>query len=432
MFSGARAALVAGLVLLGCDGPAPPPAAVTNASEPAVATRSVLRGPDPVRPLRVILGGDLLPHRPSLVAPASIGTALAPLSALFAQADAVVANYEAATGEVDHRTDRLAYAAPPGWLGALAKAGVGVVTVANNHACDLGEPGLRATLDEATASKVQVLGGDARDPWEPRIIAEEGGHKICAVAWTSISNKKGSCARGGRLAVAPLTSAGKQKVTDALARARAECDATVAIFHAGTEYLPQTSLVMDHAAHAAEAGADAVVIHHPHVASPVVVLKTRDGRDVPLFASVGNLVTNQGESWSAPMFPVLPENRRLVCVNGWTRLGVLADLTFSFGETGPHLDWGTHLVWTDNEHATNRSAATPKIAARLLDPAADHAIVEALSQDARGPRALFSDPCWLEHGGGRDPRCSTSAGMQGNAPPPVGAARRLARRRLSP
>jgi Bacterial capsule synthesis protein PGA_cap len=373
------------------------------------------RPPPLDRPLRVIVGGDLLPHRPSLVTPSAIHAALAPLAPLFAKADAVVANYEAATGDLDPKVARLEYAAPHGWLEELPKAGLQAVTVANNHACDLGEPGLDATLDAASKSGLVALGADATDPWAPRTIVEEGGKRICAVAWTTISNSDGVCSRSRRLAVAPLTGAGKQRIDRALAKARAQCDATIAILHGGEEYAPQTTMVMDQASHAAEAGADAVIIHHPHIPSPVVVHPTRDGRNVPLFASVGNLVTNQGESWKPPMFPVLPENRRLVCVNGWTRLGVLADLSFAFDAKETRLDWGLHLVWIDNEHAVDRAIATPKIAARLLDPEKDRAIIDKLSEDTRGPRALFSDPCWIEHGS-TSPRCTTPAGAQAGRP----------------
>ena len=363
------------------------------------------------RPLRVIVGGDLLPHRPSLIAPAAIHAALAPLAPLFAKADAVIANYEAATGDVDPKAFRLAYAAPRGWLEELPKAGLRAVTVANNHACDLGEAGLDATLDAASKSGLLALGADLGDPWAPRIIVEQNGKRICAVAWTTLSNSDGACSRSRHLAVASLSVSGKQRIDRALAKARVECDVTIAIFHGGDEYAPQTTLVMDQASHAAEAGADAVIIHHPHIASPVVVYATKDGRQVPLFASVGNLVTNQGESWKPPMFPVLTENRHLVCVNGWTRLGVLADLSFTFGEKGARLDWGMHLLWIDNEHAEDHAVVVPRIAARLLDPEKDRAIVDKLEEDARGPVALLSDPCWMEHAS-ESPRCTTPAGTQ--------------------
>ena len=391
----------------------------------------------------MIVGGDVLPHRPSLIAPAAIHAALAPLGPLFGKADAVIANYEAATGEVDPKAFRLAYAAPAGWLEELPKAGLHAVTVANNHACDLGDPGLEATLDAASRSGLVPLGADASDPWAPRAIVEQNGKRICAVAWTTLSNSEGGCSRSRHLAVAPLSPVGKQRIDRAMAKARSYCDATIAIFHGGQEYAPQTTLVMDQAAHAAEAGADAVIIHHPHVASPVIVHATKDGRQVPLFASVGNLVTNQGESWKPPMFPVLTENRHLVCVNGWTRLGVLADLAFRFDDAPSpdrskhaRLDWGVHLVWIDNEHAEDRDVVTPKIAARLLEPAHDGAIIEALSKDKRGPLALFTDPCWLERDANaatlpRDPRCSSTTAAIAAIPASGATASRAAKHATS-
>lgn len=384
----------------------------------------------PARPLRVLVGGDLLPHRPSLVEPASIRAALAPLAPVFAQADVVVANYEAATGDVDDKAFRMAYAAPRGWLEELPRAGIRALTVANNHACDLGIEGVEATLAAAANSGAIAIGGDAHDPWTPRTIVEQGGKRICAVGWTTLMNAETGCSRTIRLATAPLDRTGRQKIDFALARAKSSCDATIAIIHGGQEYVEQTRQVMEQARHAADAGADAVIVHHPHVASPVVVHATRDGRNVPVFASVGNLVSNQGESWKPSMFPVLRENRRLVCVNGWTRLGVLADLAFEFQKDAIRLDWGFHLTWTENEHANDRTVAVPKIETRLLDPERDAEIVARLSEDERGPVDLFDDPCWTERpvltvdDAARDPRCVTSIRRTPPGSPPTVVANR--------
>lgn len=351
--------------------------------------------PPPRHALRVLVGGDLIPHRPSLVEPSAALAALAPLEDLFRGADAVVANYETATGALTKKAFRLAYAAPPAWLAALPSAGVTAVTVANNHACDLGTDGLAATLATGEASGLALIGADASgDAWAPRVLVELGSKRVCAVAWTTLVNAEGGCAKSPHLAVATSNAAGQKRIAAALVRARHTCDATVAVIHGGVEYVPQTPVMMSMARSAAELGADAVVIHHPHVASPVVVHRSKDGRQVPIFASVGNLVSNQGESWKPTMQAALAENRRMVCVNGWTRLGVLADLSFDF-RGSPRLDWGFHLLWTDNEHAENR-ALVPKIATRVLDPEADTGLVSRLSQDPKGPVALFEDRCWLE------------------------------------
>lgn len=437
---GPRALVAFALVLAGCARPVSDAessvAAVTAASLPAVTIVQPFGPPalpKPPEPLRVIIAGDLIPHRPSLTAPIALKNALAPLGPLFAMADVVIANYEAATGELDRKAFRLAYAAPSGWLQSLPEAGIKAVTVANNHACDLGYEGLQATLDAAGKAGLTTLGGDAgSDPWAPRTIVERGGKRVCAVAWTTFLNAEGGCAKTTRLAVASENAAGRQKIAAALQRARSVCDATVAIIHGGEEYVRQTPAMMAVARQAVDSGADAVVVHHPHVASPVVVRATKDGRNVPIFASIGNLVSNQGESWKAPMFPVLRENRRLVCVNGWTRLGVLADLSFSFDDT-PRLEWSFHLSWTDNEHAEDKAAAVPRIATRLIDPDKDAAILSRLSDDELGPVELFDDPCWVERpvytdaDRQRDARCGTTL-VHGSAPP-TSVAKRVRKKR---
>lgn len=424
---------VLAVLAMGCgtrspsEDPAPKPIVVVAPAPPAPEPAPP---PEPPAPLRVIVGGDLIPHRPSLATPAAIGSALAPLGSLFAQADMVIANYEAATGDLEKRAFRLAYAAPPSWLAALPPAGIRAVTVANNHACDLNFEGVEATLAATKEAELITLGGDEQDPWQPRVVAERDGKRVCAVAWTTLVNASGGCAKSVRLAVAPETPAGRLRFVTALQKARATCDATVAIVHGGIEYVPQIPSVLAIARQAADAGADAVVLHHPHIASPVVVHKAKDGRSVPIFASVGNLASNQGESWKPPMFPVLRENRRLVCVNGWTRLGVLADLSFDLAGKTPRLGWGFHLVWTENTHADDKSGV-PTITSRLVDPQKDTEILELLTHDEKGPVELFSDPCWRERGGGssgaENPRCGTT--LVHSVPDLTARARRTIRRR---
>lgn len=379
--------------------------------------------PAPPTVLRVLVAGDLIPHRPSLASAQAIGSALAPLGPLFGGANAVIANYEAATAvSAELPKGKMAYAAPTGWLPELRRAGLTAVTVANNHACDLDMPGVDATLEGARSAGLLAIGGDAEDPWAPRVVAEANGKRVCAVGWTTQMNADGACGKGKRLAIAsPMHRA---RLDAALARATSTCDATVAIVHGGVEYADQIDMVMDLARHTAERGADAVVVHHPHVASPVELYVTRDKRRVPLFASVGNLVSNQGESWTPDMFPVLTENRRLVCVNAWTRLGMVADLAFQLDDR-KQLDWGYHLVWTDNEHAVDKQVAVPRITARLLDPEGDRALVTKLSADRKGPVPLFEDPCWVESPGSEDARahrCRVSPPVAGIAAGPAKAA----------
>ncbi len=400
----------------------PPPAAVIEApAETSAAGAEPSSGPAAIR---VLVGGDVLPHRPSLSTPERVGEALAPLGPLLDQVDLAVANYESATGDARFfgAGKSISLAAPPEWMGQIARSRFRALTVANNHACDLGKSGLEATLDAARSLDVIALGGDSVDPWRARVLEEKGGHRVCALAWTTIVNGGGSCKRSGELAIAGFDRKGTTRIEHAVARARADgCDAVIAIIHGGREYAPQIWGPRLQARRAAEAGADAVVIHHPHVPSPVDVVTTQDGRRVPVFESVGNLVSNQGESWQ-PSLP--PQSReRLISLNAWTRVGVLADLAWSWPARPsgasratsptparglrPHapLSWGYHLVWTDNDHAAHRDDPTPNISVRPLDPTADRQLVERLATDEQGPKRLFFDGCWLE---ASSKRCDSS------------------------
>jgi hypothetical protein len=388
-----------------------------RAEPAALALAPAVRHPSPT--LRVLIGGDVLPHRPRLLPPARIFDALAPLRPLFAEADATVVNYETATGDPGDLTaasSRIALAADPAWMGELARAHVTALSAANNHACDLGEKGLDLTLQTASSLGVPAIGLDARDPWRARVLAEKDGHRVCAVAWSTFVNEPvAGCVESGKIAVAGFRKRGLAQIDRAIQAAHdSGCDAVIAILHGGNEYENQVPGPLLQARHAALAGAAAVIIHHPHVPSPVEVISTPDGRRVPVFESVGNLVSNQGESWKPAYLPVR-KDRHAISLNAWTRLGVLADLRWSWPEPAPAaaspgardaaspgtLEWAYHLVWVENEHAIHRALKMPRIDARLFDPVEDAPILAKLSSDEGGPTSLFRDPCWIESSGKR-------------------------------
>ncbi|HSQ63352.1 MAG TPA: CapA family protein [Polyangiaceae bacterium] len=354
--------------------------------------------------VRVLVGGDLLPHRPQLLSPESIGASLVPLSPLFRSADAVVANYETATGEISGiDPSTLSLAATPAWMKAVRGDDVTAITLANNHACDLGGSGLSASIQTAGELGFAAMGAAREEPFAARTLAERDGHRVCGVAWTTfVNDHRPGCETTGRVAMAKPSREGRLRVAKAVADAiQGGCDAVIAIFHGGEEYAPQTRGMLAMARAAAEAGADAVVIHHPHVVSPLEVMTTEDGRHVPVFASVGNLVSNQGESWT-PALPATQADRRIVYLNGWTRLGMLADLELRLDPQAGRqrvVAWGYHLVFTDNDHVLDKSNPHPRIEARVLDRDEDRAVVDKLARDAGGPRAVFDDPCWIERDG---------------------------------
>jgi 2',3'-cyclic-nucleotide 2'-phosphodiesterase (5'-nucleotidase family) len=286
---------------------------------------------------------------------------------------------------------------------AVRDDGVTALTLANNHSCDLGGRGLAASMRTAASLDLAAAGADSEQPWAARTLVARDGHRACVVAWTTfVNDHRPGCERSNHLAIAKPTREGRLRVAKAVADAiTGGCDAVIAIFHGGQEYAPQTDAMRAMARAAAEAGADAVVIHHPHVVSPLEIATTEDGRRVPIFTSVGNLVSNQGESWT-PAYPATQEDRHVVYLNGWTRLGMLADLELRLdpGARRQHaVAWGYHLVFTDNDHVLDKSNPHPHIAARAVDATEDRAVIDKLARDERGPAAVFEDPCWIERDG---------------------------------
>ncbi len=227
---------------------------------------------------------------------------------------------------------------------------------------------------------------------------------MCAVAWSTLTNGNPRTCEGA-LAFAPEGQAAEARVRAAIADGKKRgCAAVVAVVHVGQEYLPQPPSVYALGGRLAEAGADAVVMHHPHIASPLKTTTTTDGRVVPIYASIGNLVTNQGYAWRPPRPVVLPD-RMQVSANSWTRIGLIADLAFSFpaGAAHPTLRYGYHVVWNDKPKLERRG--TDDIVARLVSPEADTELVARFALDREGPNALFHSPCWLRDAGRGGKRC---------------------------
>lgn len=315
--------------------------ALASPAAPAVAMVPLpTPAPNAATSLTVALAGDIIPQ--TTVLRANPDEVLSKLPEAWFTADARIANFEGTVGSerlVPKDASTLAFAAPPGWLGRVQAAGKFTAFVAaNNHGCDLGVEGASALLSEAKQSNVTLLGLAAQKPFEPRAIATRNGKTVCAVAWSTFFNEEKRFADRCRLgrstpqfARAPATKEGAQFLSEVLGRAmkaKPNCDATIAYIHGGPEYRPQNDAMRAHI-RAAAAYVDAVVVSHPHIPDEVTTVRV-GSREVPVFLSVGNFVSNQGVAWTPGMkVESLPEDP---VHNPWTRVGEIAQLEFTWGE----------------------------------------------------------------------------------------------------
>ncbi len=208
-------------------------------------------------------------------------------------ADLTVVNLETPVAErVRSREDGFdvpLFAAPPAFLTALARAGVDLVTLANNHAYDQGARGLAETIENARAAGVATIGAGAdREAAFTARIATARGRRIALVSATEGVNLAARDAESPRVALLDA-----EMLRAAVGTARAASDLTVVVLH-WTDADPGDALPTDDmrawCERAAEAGADLVIGHGPHVPGPRALLRTSDGREVPVLYSLGNLV----------------------------------------------------------------------------------------------------------------------------------------------
>jgi poly-gamma-glutamate capsule biosynthesis protein CapA/YwtB (metallophosphatase superfamily) len=171
-----------------------------------------------------------------------------------------------------------------------------IVQLANNHILDCGETGVRETLGRLEHDKIEHIGVNETEEASNRPrISEHQGLRIGWVAHTfSVNLKPFPKGKPWIVNVTPFHTV-REPSTALIERQigacrAAGCDLVFVGLHWGLEfecYPHPEQLIWAH--RFAEAGADLILGHHPHVVQPVEIYRTADRRSVPILYSVGNL-----------------------------------------------------------------------------------------------------------------------------------------------
>jgi hypothetical protein len=159
----------------------------------------------------------------------------------------------------------LRFVARPDQVTTLPRNGVKYVTIANNHAADLDGDGVRETPGHLRELGIVAIGAPrTEDPLfriEPVTVR---GWKIGFIAATTRLNRP---QRRDDPRVPKLDEGTIQKhLVPLVAKARPDHDLVIVVLHWGTQYADEPSRWQVEAAHAfIDAGADAVIGHHPHI-----------------------------------------------------------------------------------------------------------------------------------------------------------------------
>ena len=241
--------------------------------------------------VRIIAAGDVSPYQAQGdLIERDVFDVLGPGAEWIAKADIAFVNLEAPVSgpnmkPVLYRKLPILIARPS-LPTSLARAGFDVLSLANNHPFDWGVDGVKATLKAVKKSglKYTGLGFDRASAHQPAIITIKGV-RVAFIAATNQCNQPAPKVRPR-----PIVSWLNEKRLVAQIKAlRSQVDVIVVSVHWGRSYKEHFNRQQARTARAlAEAGADLILGHHPHVLQPVAFAEGK--RKIPVAYSLGNFL----------------------------------------------------------------------------------------------------------------------------------------------
>jgi poly-gamma-glutamate capsule biosynthesis protein CapA/YwtB (metallophosphatase superfamily) len=389
----------------GAPGPAPATAAAETGPLPLPERGGPLAPvPAPEPPVRTVARatlaavGDVLMHEAVKRSAAAHGKdepdagfswLFAPIADLLSAADVTFANLETPVAPDSGTGGRpFVFNAPPEVISALRRAGVDVVSVANNHAFDQGRPGFEETLRRLDAAGMTTVGAGPPEGAAGPVRVEAGGLTLAFLGFAHFFNQDGNAcpprrAPGEGCVQAALLDRGR--ALQAVRAAAIEADAVVVSLHWGVEYEQQPRAAdVEFARALADAGALVILGHHPHVLQPLELYRRADGRTAVLAYSLGNFVSNQSRKY---VHGVTPGNVAATRDGALLRVG-LARRDYGRGVVRVEVDGADFLpLWTENDTAEIDPRREPARIPAIRVVAVDRALAEV-----REELATFPDP----------------------------------------
>lgn len=209
---------------------------------------------------------------------------------LFRSADIIFANLENPVSTGGIRSGSIySFRASPQTLGGLLFAGVGVVSIANNHIWDYGREAFLDTLSHLSANGIVAVGGgeNYEEAHTPKVITV-GKTRVAFLAYTNLI----SAYLGGASSTPAVSRFTDDILETDIAKAKELADVVVVSFHWGEEYQTKHNNGQERVAKLAiDAGANLIVGHHPHV-----VQEVEEYNDGYIFYSLGNFIFDQNFS----------------------------------------------------------------------------------------------------------------------------------------
>jgi len=171
----------------------------------------------------------------------------------------------------------------------LKELGFDVLNIATNHMLDIGEQGLRETIDLLEELDITFLGGykDQTDAERIRVI-EKNGIRIAFLSYTYFTNYL-SLPKGSEMVIPYLEN--EELIKKQFALAKEVSDVILVSVHWGDENTFKPNAIQKQYAQLfADLGAAAVIGHHPHVIQPIEWIEGSEGNRMLCVYSLGNFI----------------------------------------------------------------------------------------------------------------------------------------------
>ncbi|MYL62642.1 CapA family protein [Bacillus hwajinpoensis] len=211
-------------------------------------------------------------------------------------ADITIANQETVIGGTSIGLSSYPSFNSPTEVGdALKMSGVDIVSMANNHTLDRGEMAIQNAIQHWKKIGILYTGSylSNEDRNQIRTI-QHNGISLAFLSYTYGTNGIRPPANKPYL----VNYIDKKVMRKDIQNAKKQADGVVVSVHFGTEYERYPNKTqLELSSFLAEAGADLILGHHPHVLQPLEWIETKDKRNVLVAYSLGNFWSGQKDGY---------------------------------------------------------------------------------------------------------------------------------------
>lgn len=178
---------------------------------------------------------------------------------------------------------------------SLKKAGIDIVSTANNHALDRGVEAQKLSINYLNQIGLPHVGSYlTKEEQDKLVILEKKGIKVAYLAYTYGLN--GIPIPKGNEYIVNIID--KEKIKNEIQRAKKEADVIVMAIHWGNEYQRFPSNEQKELAQfLIDEGVHIVFGSHPHVLQPIEWLEGKNGQQGLVVYSLGNFLSGQDEEY---------------------------------------------------------------------------------------------------------------------------------------